>query len=499
MASSFDQLFPSLTNPGNLGAAPYDPTQGNYSLGMPQQQNTTNVLQTLGADMGNMQPSSAVPAPDASPGNYLQPQQLPDESAPGGNMPRKRMSLVDTIGRISDVLANVGGAPAQYQPYLDQRVATAQNQQANALDNQAKQADIRQTGVATNVAQNGIVGQFANGVKAAIAGGADPHQAIAATAQALNVPPNIAALFGSQYDKNPAILDAFSATDPNKEIYGTQPIWFTDPATGKQVLGQVSNKGNFKQVDSGGLAPADTIKTDNYGNVLVTRGVHSAQPITSRVIQGKLGTDEVATGTDANGTPTKVAALPGSAGALNQQKVQTEIDKNKAQTDALAAKAAGKGPQAASAQAALSTLGNIEQSFDRLHHMNALAGEDGLGLGRTVLGQTIGAHFGNAAAQERVLLEKNLGTLQSDLLSSLPGAATRTRFEQEIQRKRLPDPMTMTYDTAKQAIQQYRDAYNVALQSGEKPQAVPGQAASRTIKAPAGAGRKASQPSVSNW
>jgi len=483
MASSFDQLFPSLANPGNLGTAPYDPAQSAYSLGMPQQQNTTNVLQTLNSDMGNMQPSPAVQAPDASGGNYLQPQQLPDESAPGGNMPRKRLSLVDTIGRISDVLANVGGAPQQYQPYLDQRVKTAQDQQASALDNQAKQADIRQTGVATQVAQNGIVGQFANGVKAAIAGGADPHQAIAATAQALNVPPNVAALFGQQYDKNPAILDAFSATDPNKEIYGTQPIWFTDPATGKQVLGQVSNKGNFKQVDSGGLTPADTIKTDNYGNVLVTRGAHSAAPITSRVIQGKLGMDEVATGTDANGSPTKVAALPGSTGALNQQKTQGEIAKNAAQTAAIDAKT--NGPKLTKdATSALRSLDNIEAGFSDLDKMHALAGQD-FGLGRTALGNEVGAYFGNSAAQKRLEIAKNVNLLQQQLLKALPASATRSVTEQKILSASLPDPNKMTLSTARTVINQLRQDFLAGVQAADAPQAVPGQASPRTIKAPA--------------
>lgn len=510
MASSFDQLFPSLANPGNLGTAPYDPSSNDYSMGMPQSQTATNFLQQLNAATGNMQPQQAPqpdpnayapPAPDQ---NFMQggptQGQLPDEAAPGGNAPRKRLSLVDTIGRISDVLANVGGATPQYQPYLDQRVATAQNQRANDLDAAAKQADIRQTGTATQVAQNGILSQFAGGVKAAIASGADPHQAIASAAQAMGVPPNVAAMFGQQYDKNPGILDAFSAADPNKEIYGTTPQWYTGP-DGKPVLVQVSNKGNTKIVNPGdGYAPADTIKTDNLGDTLQTRGAHSATPITSRVINGKMGTDETATAVDANGRPIRVAALPGSTGALNQQKTQAEIAKDQAQTDKLK-NGSGAAVDPTAYRTAMNTLDTIQKGFDALHNMHALAGEDSAsgGIGRTRLGQSIGAFYGTDAAQKRIELQKSLGALQSELIKSLPGSATRTRFEQEIQAKRLPDPMNMTYKTASDVIQQYRDAYNIALQSQGKPQAVPGQTLPRTIKAPAAAARGAGKPSVSNW
>lgn len=501
----------------------YNPASDPMSMGMPQ--GTQNFIQTLSADTGNMQPvpgvTPAAPDPSQMPpmdysdpmasNNFMQgadpsqpaaappgsmPQQMPDEPAPGGNAPRKRLSLVDTIGRISDVLAKTGGATEQYQPYLDSRIATQQTQQGNALDMDAKRADIAQTGTATQTAQNAIMGHFAQGVKAAIAQGVDPHQAIASAAQTMGIPPAIAATFGHAYNQNPGIIDAYTQDDPNKEVYGTAPQWFQGP-DGKPVLVQVSNKGNSKIVDPGdGYTPSDLIKTDNLGNSMDFRGAHSATPVRSATIQGKIGQDEQQT-TGPNGQ-VKIAPLPGSVAA-----VKSANDTTRAQAAATTAGAAvtrannaGKGPGGANGKptsspaAALATLDNIQSSFDRLHHMNALAGEDGLGLGRTKAGQAIGAHFGKAAAEERVLLSKSLGSLQSDLLSSLPGSATRTRFEQEIQKQRLPDPMTMTYATANQAIQQYRNAYKTALASA------PASTGRPVLPAPP---RGASKPQVIGW
>jgi hypothetical protein len=58
--------------------------------------------------------------PDAQPAPVQAPPPPPPPPAPVA-APHKRRSLLDTIGRISDVLAKVGGADALYQPTLDAR------------------------------------------------------------------------------------------------------------------------------------------------------------------------------------------------------------------------------------------------------------------------------------------------------------------------------------------------------------------------------------------
>lgn len=78
---------------------------------------------------------NAPSSPTAAVTDTAQPPAAPVQQA--DDMPRKRRSLIDTIGRLSDVFANVGGAPAQYQPYLD-----AREDRELALGDHARQVDL---------------------------------------------------------------------------------------------------------------------------------------------------------------------------------------------------------------------------------------------------------------------------------------------------------------------------------------------------------------------
>jgi len=90
-------------------------------------------------------PQDARPAPQAvtqeapMPTNIMQTldQTPPEMMQPQAEAPRKRLSLIDTIGRVSDVIANVGGAPAQFQPYLD-----AREDRALGMEDRDRQIDL---------------------------------------------------------------------------------------------------------------------------------------------------------------------------------------------------------------------------------------------------------------------------------------------------------------------------------------------------------------------
>lgn len=127
-------------------------------------------------------------------------------------------------------------------------------------------------------------------------------------------------------------------------------------------------------------------------------------------------------------------------------------------------------PKTSSAET-LALLDNVQKGFDDLHKMGALPGEGTAldALGRTGVGQFVGEQLGNSAAQKRLEINKNISNLQQQMLKSLPASATRTRFEQEMLQRGLPDPMKMSYATAKTVIKQLRDSYTRAvneLQSG---------------------------------
>lgn len=505
MATSYDSLFPSYNVMSGL--QPQDPSQGlqplsTYGGGQPDtglggaispaQQG--NFLQQLSAGTGQMTPNDVAPQ---APGITQLPQQMPDQPAPGGNTPRKRLSAIDVLGRISDVIAKTGGAEQQYQPYLDQRIATQQQQQGNNLDMDAKRADIAQTGTATQGAQNGILGNYARAVKNAIQGGVDPHQAMAGFAQQLGIPPNVAAIFGHQYDQNPASLDALASVgDPNeRETFGTTPVWTTD-ANGNQVLAQISNRGNFKRVDMGELTPTDTIQANNAGDRLIYTARHgNGAPVRSQTIQGHLGTDTQAR-VDANGNVVGAQILPGSATAANLgNATQRTLNDTNRTNNAINPKV-----DTAASQHALSLLDNIQSGFKDLHGMNALPGEGSISaaIGRTGIGQTIGEQTGNAAAQKRLEIGKNLSALQQAMIKSIPASATRTKFEQEIIQRGLPDPTKMSYATAQTVIQQLRDSYKDALNdSATRPSPLPG--ARPTLAAPPAAVRGVSKPQVIGW
>jgi hypothetical protein len=119
---------------------------------------------------------------------------------------------------------------------------------------------------------------------------------------------------------------------------------------------------------------------------------------------------------------------------------------------------------------ALASLSNIQQGFNDLRDLKALPGQgDDLlsraegALGRTGIGQHIGEQFGSPAAQKRLEIGKNVSALQQEMIKSLPASATRSRFEQELIQRGLPDPAKMDYNTAKTVIGQLRQSYLKAV------------------------------------
>lgn len=64
-----------------------------------------------------------ITAPDEMSNVMMQAQQMPQQAPqqPMPEAPRARRSVLDTVGRISDVIARVGGAEAMYQPGIDAR------------------------------------------------------------------------------------------------------------------------------------------------------------------------------------------------------------------------------------------------------------------------------------------------------------------------------------------------------------------------------------------
>jgi hypothetical protein len=63
---------------------------------------------------------------------------------------------------------------------------------------------------------------------------------------------------------------------------------------------------------------------------------------------------------------------------------------------------------------------------------------------------------------------KNVSALQQAMLKSLPASATRTKFEQEMLARGLPDPAKMSLPTAQTVIKQLQESYMSALAASRK-------------------------------
>lgn len=113
----------SPSMPFNPAPAPVAmPTMGGnlqqMTQGAPEASRAVNIMQAIGG------------TPDTPP--VQMPQQQPVQQP----APRQRRSFLETIGRISDVIATVGGAQALYQPTLDAREDRARQVDLEALRKQ---------------------------------------------------------------------------------------------------------------------------------------------------------------------------------------------------------------------------------------------------------------------------------------------------------------------------------------------------------------------------
>jgi hypothetical protein len=193
--------------------------------------------------------------------------------------PRRRLSLLDTIGRVSDVLAKVGGAEALYQPTLDAR----EDRELQLADHSRKvQADdIALATAKFNLGdeRNELLGQAARGLQAIKQGGGDITAAWPILAQRMGIDPETAAAIGQDLATNPNALEGIIAatTDPkyDQAKYGGSVVYGTD-ASGKLVAYQpgLGNQGG-RNVLPEGVTPIDPTKFVDTGGAQVGYGSRS--------------------------------------------------------------------------------------------------------------------------------------------------------------------------------------------------------------------------------
>lgn len=205
--------------------------------------NPVNVMQQAGID-----PNMPQPAPVAQ-----QPQ-------PAAQAPRPRRSLLETIGRISDVLATTGGATPLYEPTINAREDRARQIQADQQKLAAGAFEIGDKG-------NARAGMALRGLQAIQRGGGDVNKAWPILAAQAGIPPERAAEMAQIFAQDPNAVDGLAETFNGHEgKYAKQVNIAVDPSTGKTIAYQVDDAGNVHQVAlPDGYNPIDPITAINTG------------------------------------------------------------------------------------------------------------------------------------------------------------------------------------------------------------------------------------------
>ncbi|MBA3831668.1 MAG: hypothetical protein H0X34_07205 [Chthoniobacterales bacterium] len=255
-------------NPSPYASAPVASPQAPQNLleGIPGYGDTPpppNAMQNL-----NMQPGVT---PNAAP--------QPDSAAPAA--PRARRSILDTVGRLADVFAKVGGAEALYQPTLDRR-----EDRALALGDHARTVDLDKLKLAT--AQNTLddagrarITQAVRGTQALLAANpsADITKIFPLFAARAGVPADQAAALAGQIAANPGMLDGLAGFDDSGDKYSGSVVYGRD-ANGNVVAYQPNLKGGkARTVLPDGVTAADRALVVNNGGETNIVDPRTGQPL----------------------------------------------------------------------------------------------------------------------------------------------------------------------------------------------------------------------------
>lgn len=256
--------MPILPTSGSMSAGPQRPELPDF-LNQGSQIIPDNILQSLEAPINV--PVAAQPAQSAE-------------------APRPRRSFLDTVGRISDVLAKVGGAEALYQPTLD-----ARQDREIALGDHARQVDLealRKTlveqqiaagGVEATAQENAMLGQAVRGLQAIAARGGDINRAWPILARQAGIPDDRAAALGQVFAENPEALNGFASMLNAQKEFGLQPFYAQDAAGNLQAF-QLGKDGTLQPITlPEGTSPIDPLKFVDVGNAQVGVGTRTGSPV----------------------------------------------------------------------------------------------------------------------------------------------------------------------------------------------------------------------------
>ena len=205
--------------------------------------------------------------------------QVPEQKLPEIKPQRERRSFLDTIGRLADVLATVGGAEALYQPTLDAREDRARMVDIEAMKRRQMEQQIGAGDEAAADAQRARIGMTMKGLQAIKARGGDVNAAWPLLASRMGLPPGVTAQFADAFSKDPNALDGFSAMFGQDREFGLQPF-YAQGADGSLHAYQIGKDGTMQPITlPEGQNPIDPLKFVDTGNQQVGVGSRTGRPI----------------------------------------------------------------------------------------------------------------------------------------------------------------------------------------------------------------------------
>lgn len=238
--------------------------------------------------------------------------------------PRKRRSVLETIGRIADVLAKVGGAEALYEPTLNARDDRAREIDMEALRKQLLSHQVRAGGLDVEAAERKRLGTALG----ALAGRENVAELWPSIAEQAGIDPIRTAAIGQILQTNPDAAGIFARSLGADIDNLGKNVYFGTDGQGKTVAYQVGEDGrphilDFSEV---GVTPSDPTKVVNTGGasvVLDSRGnVRRVLPNTERPggAADRASRERIAAmrGTGGAGSGDNAAMVESAQGSLNE-------------------------------------------------------------------------------------------------------------------------------------------------------------------------------------
>lgn len=218
----------------------------------------TNILQAVATP----EIVASQPAPQAPVAASI-PQAAPaPKAAEPAEPPRKRRSVIETIGRLADVFAKVGGAEALYEPTLNARADRLNQVDMDALKLALARQQVQAGGMEVEATERKRLGTALG----ALSGREDAATLWPSIAEQAGIDPVKTAAIGQILTANPNAAGIFARSlGADIDNLGKNVYFGTDPE-GKTVAYQVGEDGRPHILDfEGKIAPSDPTKIVNLG------------------------------------------------------------------------------------------------------------------------------------------------------------------------------------------------------------------------------------------